>query len=184
MKKITVKIKEGGAQFFRFSGIASTESRDNHGEIIKQLGINLSLVKQGKAIVNAEHDNVTIGTIEVAKIVDGELYIEGIVFIKTIKAKKFYELLKRNNPKYPVTLSVEFVNPEYSPNDNSILTETILTGVALIGINDTPANTDTYAELLKSISKDQLLAEIVRRAQLSINFRTRIIKMLNKTKPF
>lgn len=181
MKKITVKIQENSSQFFRFSGIASTESRDNHGEIIKQHGINLSLVKQGKAIVNAEHDNDTIGSIEVAKIVNGELYIEGIVFLKTIRAKKFYELLKKDDPNFPVTLSIEFVNPDYLPDNKSVLTEVILTGVALIGIKDTPANQDTYAELLKSISKKQLIDELVRRSQTSEKFKARLMAVLNRT---
>lgn len=182
MRQITVRLKEVGSKFFRFSGIASSESRDDQGEIIKQSGINLSLVKQGKAIVNAEHDNVTIGHIEVAKIINSELYIEGIVFIKTLKAKKFYDLLKKNNPAFPVTLSIEFVNPDYLPNNKSVLTEVILTGVALIGINDTPANQDTYAELLKSISKKQLFDELVRRAHASNDFKARLINILKKTK--
>jgi hypothetical protein len=167
MKKITVRLKENSSQFFRFSGVASSESMDADGEVIKQNGINLSLVKQGKVIVNAEHDDTPIGYIEVAKIVHDELYIEGIVFIKTIKAKKFYELLQKNDPSFPVTLSIEFVNPEYQPHDQSVLTATILTGVALIGINDIPANKDTYAELIKSIPKHLFLNELLRRANIS-----------------
>lgn len=183
MKTIAVKLKANSDKFFRFSGVASSESKDTYGEIIKQRGINLSLVNQGKAIVNAEHDNTTIGKIEFAEIRNHQLYIEGIVYIKTVKAKQFYDRLIKNDPNRPVTLSIEFVNPEYKKNDNSILTEVILTGVALIGIRDEPANKDTYAELLKSVSKEQLFEELVKRAQSSSDFQARLIDILNKTKP-
>ena len=183
MKIISVKLKANNDKFFRFSGVASSESKDTYGEIIKQRGINLSLVKQGKAIVNAEHDNTTIGNIELAEVRNGQLYIEGIVYIKTVKAKQFYDRLVKNDTNRPVTLSIEFVNPEYKKNDNSVLTEVILTGVALIGIRDEPANKDTYAKLLKSVSKEQLFEELIRRAQSSYDFQARLIDILNKVKP-
>ena len=86
MKKVIVKLKESTASFYRFTGIASTESKDSQGEIIKQNGINLSLVKNGKAIVNIEHDEPSVGNIEFAEIREGQLYIEGIVYNRTIKA--------------------------------------------------------------------------------------------------
>lgn len=182
MKTIAVKLKANNDKFFRFSGVASSESRDTAGEIIKQRGIDLSLVKRGKAIVNAEHDNTTIGNIELAEIRDGQLYIEGIVYIKTVKAKQFYDRLVKNDPNKPVTLSIEFVNPEYARGDESTLTEVILTGVALIGIRDKPANKDTYAELLKSISKEDLFDEIMRRADNSSFFEKRLRELLNKSR--
>lgn len=178
MKKITVKLKDGNKRFFRFSGVASSESRDSDGEMIKQHGINLSLVKQGKAIVNAEHDDVTIGHIENAELINGQLYIEGIVFIKTIKAKRFYDLLAKDDPRFPVTLSIEFVNPEYSPKDKSVLTGIILTGVALVGLGAEPANKDTYAELMKSIPINLVIEELIRRANSSAEFRKRLLKIL------
>lgn len=184
MKKIMVSIKENTKDFFRFSGIASSESRDADGEIIKQKGINLSLVNQGKVIINAEHDNNSIGFVEFAEIRNNQLYIEGIVFIKTIKAQIFHKLLVENNPNKPVTLSIEFVNPEFSAKDKSVFNEVVLTGVALIGINDEPANKDTYVELLKSVSKDQLIEELVRRAQKSQSFRARLKEILSKTRQF
>jgi hypothetical protein len=182
MKTITVHLKDSNSSHFRFSGIASSESRDSYGEIIKQRGINLSLVEQGKVIVNAEHDNSIIGKIEYADIRYGELYVEGIVYLKTSKAKRFYNLLKKNNPKKPVTLSIEFVNPEYSVKDKSILSEIVLTAVALIGLRDEPANKDTYAELLKSVSKKDLFEEIMRRADKSNDFQKQIQRLLNKAK--
>ena len=180
MKTIAVKLKANNNKFFRFSGVASSESKDTYGEIIKQRGINLSLVKQGKAIVNAEHDNITIGNIEFAEVRDGQLYIEGIVYIKTVKAKQFYDRLVKNDPNRPVTLSIEFVNPEYKMDDESVLTEVILTGVALIGIKDEPANKDTYAELLKSVSKDDLFSELRRRANDSPKFKNQLLQLLSK----
>lgn len=177
MKTISVKLKSSNHKFFRFSGIASSESRDASGEIIKQRGINLSLVKLGKAIVNSEHDNTTIGKIEFAEVRGDQLYIEGIVYIKTVKAKQFYDRLVRNDPSQPVTLSIEFVNPEYEKEDDSILTEIILTGVALIGIRDEPANKDTYAELLKSFTKQELLNELLRRANASEEFKNKVKRL-------
>ena len=180
MKTISIKLKSNDGKFFKFSGVASTESRDTTGEIIKQRGIDLSLVKLGKAIVNAEHDNTTIGKIEFAEIRNGQLYIEGIVYIKTVKAKQFYDRLLKNDPDRPVTLSIEFVNPEYEKNDESVLTEIVLTGVALIGIRDEPANKDTYAELLKSISKADLFHEICQRANGSSTFKDQLLHLLSK----
>ncbi len=180
MKKISVTLKDNNNKFFRFSGIASSESRDTTGEIIKQHGIDLSLVKRGKAIVNAEHDNTTIGKIEFAEVRSGQLYIEGIVFIKTVKAKQFYDRLLKNDQNKPVTLSIEFVNPEYAKNDESVLTEIVLTGVALIGIRDEPANKDTFAELLKSVSKADLFNEICQRAYKSSNFKDQLLQLLSK----
>lgn len=178
MKQISVKIKEANQKYFKFSGIASTESRDSYGEIIKQHGIDLSLVSLGKVIVNAEHDEPSIGKITHAEIKNGQLYIEGMVQIKTIKAKRFYELLTQKDPKFPVTLSIEFVNPEYSKNDKSKLNGILLTGVALIGLRDEPANRDTYAELLKSVSKLDLLNELMKRASKSNEFKARLLKLL------
>ena len=180
MKTISVKLKSNNGKFFRFSGVASTESRDTTGEIIKQRGIDLSLVKRGKAIVNAEHDNTTIGQIEFAEIRNSQLYIEGIVYIKTVKAKQFYDRLLKNDQNKPVTLSIEFVNREYAKNDESVLTEIVLTGVALIGIRDKPANRDTYAELLKSVSKADLFTEICQRANGSSTFKDQLLHLLSK----
>lgn len=182
VKTVTVKLKNSDKTFFRFSGIASSESRDTYGEVIKQRGIDLSLVKQGKAIVNAEHDNVTIGNIEFAEVRDGQLYIEGIVYIKTLKAKRFYDLLQKGDANKPVTLSIEFVNPGYSKNNKSTLTDVVLTGVALIGLRDEPANPDTYAELLKSVSKDEILNELIRRANDSPSFKNQLLQILAKQK--
>lgn len=178
MKTLTVYLKHTDKTFFRFGGVASSESRDTYGEIIRQRGINLSLVKQGKVIVNAEHDNSTIGKIEYAEIQNGKLYIEGVVYLKTLKARRFYDLLKKNDPNKPVTLSIEFVNPEYSKTDRSTLNQVVLTGVALIGLKDEPANKDTYAELLKSISKKELFEELMRRANSSSAFKDRLTKIL------
>lgn len=180
MKTLTVHLKNSDKTFFRFGGVASSESRDTYGEIIKQRGIDLSLVKQGKAIVNAEHDDITIGKIEFAEVRNGQLYIEGIVYIKTIKAKQFYDLLKKNDPTRPVTLSIEFVNPEYSAQDDSILVDIILTGVALVGLKDEPANKDTYVELLKSISKDEILKELLHRSDNSPIFKNQLLQLLLK----
>lgn len=182
MKTIAVKLKTNNDKYFRFSGVASSESRDAAGEIIKQRGIDLSLVRSGKAIINAEHDNTTIGNIEFAEIRNSQLYIEGIVYIRTIKAKQFYDRLIKNDPSKPVALSIEFVNPKYKNTDESILTEVILTGVALIGIRDEPANKDTFVKLLKSISKQDLLNEIKRRASYSRSFKERAVEILNKFK--
>ena len=180
MKTLTVHLKHSDKTFFKFSGVASSESRDSYGEIIKQRGINLSLVGQGKVIVNAEHDNSTIGKIEHAEIQNGKLYVEGIVYLKTLKAKHFYDLLKNNNPSQPVTLSIEFVNPEYSKSDKSTLNQIILTGVALVGLKEEPANKDTYAKLLKSVSKEDLLNEIIKRANNSSSFKNQLHQLLFK----
>ena len=177
-----VSLKDSSDKFFRFSGIASSESRDAYGEIIKQRGIDLSLVDQGKAIVTAEHADDGIGKIEHAELKNGRLYIEGIVYIKTVRAKQFYDLLKRNDPEKPVTLSIEFVNPEYYENDKSILTDIILTGVALVGLNAEPANTDTYAKLLKSVSKSEVFKELLRRSNKSPLFKDQLLRLLAKHK--
>jgi len=182
MRKITVHLKNSNKRFFRFGGVASSESRDTYGDIILQRGIDLSLVKQGKAIVNAEHGKESIGAIEVAEIRDNHLYVEGIVYFNTIKAKQFYDLLKENDPKKPVTLSIEFVNPEHLSKDRSKLTSVVLTGVALIGLRDEPANKDTYAELLKSITREDLIEEIKRRAQDSSEFSLRLQELFTKIK--
>lgn len=180
MKLITVNIKESSAQSFKFCGVASSESRDSYGEIIKQKGIDLSLVAKGKVIVNAEHDEPTIGRVTFAEVQNGQLYLEGLVEIKTIKAKRFFELLKQKDPKYPVTLSIEFVNPEYSKKDKSQLDSIVLTGVALIGLRDEPANSDTFAELLKSMSKSDLIKEIQKRSKRSQSFRFQMLRLLSK----
>lgn len=180
MKTVTVKLKDSDKASFRFSGIASSESRDSYGETIKQRGIDLTLVNQGKAIVSAEHDNVTIGKIEYADIRSGKLYVEGIVYLETPKAKRFYNLLQKKDPNRPVTLSIEFVNPEYSKKDKTTLTGVILTGVALVGLVEEPANKDTYVDLLKSISKEDLLSELIRRANKSPDFKDQLRRLLFK----
>jgi hypothetical protein len=180
MKTVTVHLKTSNKSYFRFSGIASSESRDSYGEIIKQRGINLSLVKQGKVIINAEHDDSIIGKVEYADIRSGKLYVEGIVYLQTAKAKRLHNLLQKNNPNQPVTLSIEFVNPEYSKKDRTVINEVVLTAVALIGLNDEPANEDTYAKLLKSVSREELLNELIRRANNSPEFKGQLRRLLFK----
>lgn len=182
MKKIIVKLKENTTEFFKFSGIASSESKDADGDIIKQHGIDLSLVLNGKAIVNLEHDEPSVGFIEHAEIINNELYIEGIVFNTTVKTNQFYKMLQKNDPQNPVTLSIEFVNVERAKNNPSIMNQVVLTGVALIGIRDEPANKDTYAQLLKSIPRADLFVELMRRANDSVEFRQKLLKILNMTK--
>ncbi len=79
-------------------------------------------------------------------------------------------------------MSVELVNPDFSPTDKTIMTNTVLTGVALVGIRHEPANKNTYAELLKSVTKQQLFNEILRRAEGSLTFRNHLEQLVIKHK--
>lgn len=181
MKTITVRLKDIGKGYFRFAGIASSETRDTYGEIIRQRGINLSLVPQGKVIITPEHEEFTIGKIDHARLQANKLYVEGTVYLKHPKAIRFFNILKKNDQTRPVTLSIEFVNPEYSANDRSILNQVILTGVALVGLDAEPANPDTYVNLLKSVPRHLLLAELIRRSEKSESFRNQLIQIINKS---
>lgn len=146
--------------FFTIEGIASTNSTDSFGEIICQDGIDLSQVIEGLVTINIEHgDGFPLGEMSVvgvltrAEVRAEGLWVKGRIYYAHKYASKIYRELANGG----LQLSVELADCIYGEGSASnIVLSGILSAVAL---TKDPANDDTYAELIKSMS-DSLLKQL------------------------
>ena len=150
---------------WKIKGLASTEDRDLQGEILKQQGLDLSVLKDGKGYLNWEHKNDPkniIGLIDNAEVTEKGLEIEGQLFSKHDQAKAVYQILESldDSRKHRMQLSVEGkVISKSDANDgrnSKVVDKARITAVAL---TMNPVNTKTYAELVKSLGEVSLLEE-------------------------
>jgi len=173
-------VKNINREFIQIEGIASTEDRDFHGEIVKQKGLDLSRVQAGIVHINLEHLGRPIGKVYYATITERGLFIKGKIYSKLPEAYEIINRLKANGPN-ELSMSIEMENVVYSPSDKSKIISADLSGIALIGFNEEPANPHTYVNFLKSVSKEVLLAELKRRAQ-NPNFKKKLMVVLSRYK--
>lgn len=142
-----------GNPIMRIGGIASTSSVDADDESLDPHGFDLSrLTKSGN--FNWQHQtNVNpaaiIGHPDVAKIVDGKLYVEGNLYGSSKMAREVYALqkaLEKEGSGRSLGFSIEGKATHRCPKNPKKVLKAILTGIA---VTPTPKNSDTIMSILK-----------------------------------
>jgi len=139
-------------------GLASTESRDQQGEIIIQKGMDLTPIDKKQGYLNFDHktgpENL-IGTISGYTKTKKGLYVEGNLFKNHTRAKSVYEIMSSlsDGDKGRVGLSVEGAIVERDSKNPKIIKKCKIKNVAL---TFNPVNTDTYADLVKSFNDSEV----------------------------
>lgn len=138
---------------YYFSGYASTPSRDRQGEVINPKGMSLEIFKSD-GYVNYEHQKdklIGIPTDNCYLDQDKGLFIEVQLFKGNKYAEEMVELaqnLEKSGTNRKLGFSIEGMVKKRNSQDNTIIDEMILTGVALVKV---PANSQARADfVLKS----------------------------------
>lgn len=143
---------------WRVRGLASTESRDQQGEVMSLDGMDLTKLDKKKGILNFDHkpgvENL-VGFIDGYNRTKSGLFIEGRLFKNHDKAKAIYQIMSSLNKSDfgRVGLSVEGSIKERAGKDGKVIKKSVITGVA-ITLN--PVNTDTYVDLVKSMTANEV----------------------------
>ena len=135
-------------------GLASTEDIDLQGEIVKQKGLDISPIKDGRGWINYNHSNDPedmVGKLNDADVSGKGLFVEGYLFKKHKKAQSIYSILKSLNDedRHALKLSIEGQIEKRVGKDNKTIASAKVDKVA---ITFDPINTNTYVELVKSIT--------------------------------
>ena len=154
-----------GEEEWRIKGIASTGDVDLQGEEVFQDGLDLSVLKAGKGLFNNDHmagpENI-LGEIENADLVDYDgkkaLSVEGYLFKHQDRAKAYYNIMKsvKKGRAPRVHFSIEGKVVERDMAHTSRIKKARVTKVAL---TLDPVNTNTFANLVKSLNADNVKAE-------------------------
>lgn len=139
---------------WRIRGLASTSSPDRQNETILQEGISLKAVDQNKSWLNFDHQNDPankIGKVTGYQKTKDGLVIEGELFKNHKKAQDIYGIMSslEEGDTGRVGLSVEGVIKKRNIFDPKIIEAVEVSNVA---VTFTPVNTDTYVNLMKSMS--------------------------------
>ena len=141
---------------WKLKGLASTGDKDLQGEILKQNGLDISVLKAGKGYLNWEHKSDPkniIGLIDNADITQKGLVVEGHLFKKHDQAKAVYQILDSlpDDKKHRIQMSVEgkvISKSDGEDKNTKIIDKARITAVAL---TMNPVNQSTYTELVKSL---------------------------------
>lgn len=144
------KSKDGDWRVF---GLASTSNLDRQGEIVNLDGLDLSPISQGKGIFNYDHGKGpenTLGIIDTFKRDDKGLYLGGYLFREHDKAKSVYQIMKslKKEHRGRIGMSIEGVIKQRGGPGRKKIDKAVITACAL---TMNPVNTDTYADLVKSM---------------------------------
>jgi hypothetical protein len=143
---------------WRVRGLASTEDRDQQGEIILQSGIDTTPIDKKQGYFNFDHkpgaENL-IGVIDSYSRSNGGFYVEGRLFKNHDKAKSVYQIMQSlgKSDRGRVGMSVEGKILERDPRDPKIIKKCQIKNVA---ITFSPVNSQTYADLVKSLSNSEI----------------------------
>jgi hypothetical protein len=146
----------------RIEGIASTEAKDLQGEIVKQSGLDISALKAGLGLFNYDHEkgpeNI-LGAIDDADLTDRGLKVKGYLFKHQPRAKAFYDIMRSLKPEQSkrVQMSIEGKIVKREGENGKVIGKAKVEKVAL---TVDPVNTETYTELVKSLSTVNATEEI------------------------
>lgn len=151
---VPADLEKGKDGEYRIRGLASTERVDQQGETIIQKGIDLTPIDKKKGIINFDHQKGpenTIGLLDGYTRTAKGLHIEGRLFKNHTKAKAVREIMESlgEGDRGRVGLSVEGQILERDLANPLIIKKCRINAVA-ITLN--PVNTDTFADLIKSMS--------------------------------
>ena len=150
-----MELQKGSDDEWRIRGLASTASKDLQGEIVKQDGLDISALKAGLGLFNYDHEkgpeNI-IGVIDGAELTESGLMVEGYLLKEQPRAKAFYDIMRSLKPEHArrVQFSIEGKIIKRDGEDGKTISQAKVEKVAL---TVDPVNTDTYVEILKSLSK-------------------------------
>lgn len=143
---------------WKIKGIASTPDEDLQGELVDQDGLDISLLKAGRGLLNWDHqkgpENV-LGQIEDANFIKGtngkNLEIEGYLFKNQERAKSVYNIMnsvkKANGSRIHMSIEGKILQRDlYNPKS---IRKARIDKVAL---TLDPVNPHTYADLVKSLN--------------------------------
>lgn len=144
---------------WRIQGLASTSTKDLQGEIVDIAGLDLSVLNQRKGVWNWDHKKGpenTIGIIDTVTKADNKLHLGGYLFKNHDKAKAVYQVMSslKEQDRGRMGLSIEGVIRERGGEGGKVIKKATLTACAL---TMNPVNTDTYADLAKSLVGTQEL---------------------------
>lgn len=153
---LPVELVKGGEteNGWKIRGLASTENVDLQGEIVKQRGLDISPIKEGRGWINYNHSNDPedmIGKLDDADVGNKGLMVEGYLFKKHRKSQAVYSILKSldDKDKHSIKLSIEGNILKRAGRDNKTIASAKVDKVAL---TFDPINTYTYVELVKAIT--------------------------------
>lgn len=141
---------------WRIRGLASTSSQDLQGEIVNQDGLDISALKAGLGLFNYDHEkgpeNI-IGVIDGAEVTPQGLMVEGYLLKEQPRARAFYDIMRSLKPEHSrrVQFSIEGKIVKREGDGGRTIANAKVEKVAL---TVDPVNTDTYVEMLKSLSID------------------------------
>lgn len=150
---IPADIQKGANGEWRIQGLASTSTKDLQGEIVDIQGLDLSVLNSRKGTWNWDHKKGpenTIGIIDTVQKADGKLHLGGYLFQNHDKAKAVYQVMSslKEQDRGRMGLSIEGVIRERGGEGGKVIKKATLTACAL---TMNPVNTDTYADLAKSL---------------------------------
>jgi hypothetical protein len=157
--------KSDEEESWQIQGIASTPDEDLQGETVDQDGLDISLLKAGRGLINFDHqkgpENI-LGQIEDAEFVkqDGKkcLMVKGYLFKHQERAKAFYNILKslKKGAHNRVQMSIEGKIIQRDFANNKAIKKARIDKVAL---TLDPVNPYTYAELCKSLASPEAIVD-------------------------
>jgi HK97 family phage prohead protease len=136
-------------------GIASTDSKDRHGEVIKQEGWDLKQFKKNPVIL-ASHNSFEfpIGKATNIKVSNGKLIFTAVFSEATQMAREAYQLVKEGILN---CFSVGFIPKARDEKDESIITNAELLEISLVAI---PANSEAVV-IAKSLTGNKFAEELI-----------------------
>jgi len=153
MQKIKgyLEIKEG-----EIEGIASTESADRDGEIIRQDGWDLKNFKKNPVLL-ASHNyhEFPIGKITNIKIDEKQLTFKAVFSQVTQKAIEAYQLVQEGILK---AFSVGFIPRKFDEKNQNIITEAELLEISLVSV---PANPQAIVTA-KTMKENKTAQELIK----------------------
>lgn len=155
-----IKKSGNGKPRMRIKGIASTADVDTDEEILEPSGFILDrLVKSGYFNYDhraKENPMFIIGEPDIAKIVDGKLYVEGELYNTPLARDiwDFTNLLKKSNSKRRLGFSIEGKALERDPFNQKRITKALLTGIA---ITPSPKNSNSVMDIVKGKLENEFI---------------------------
>jgi hypothetical protein len=158
---------------YKIQGLASTSSVDRQGEVLLPENFDMSVVDSGAGYLNLEHKNDPanrIGCIDSYSKTKRGLFIKGQLFKGHRTAedvKAIMNGLEKAGSKSKWGLSVEGQVLSRCEKNPKIIKKAKIKGVAL---TFSPVNTDTYAELSKSMKEENdLIKSLVEAEELEFD---------------
>ncbi len=160
---IPLDISKASNGDWRIKGLASTEHMDLQGEIVRQNSLDITPLKDGKGLLNWDHqsgpENV-IGAVDKADMTDNGLMVEGYLFKNSARAKSIHEILTslKDKDKNRLQMSIEGKILRRAGMNGKEIAAARIDKVAL---TFDPVNPNTYAELVKSLTAEVIVDQVV-----------------------